>query len=41
MSRIAGLPLHSIIAGVFPFYAMRVVALILINGFPWLSLAVL
>jgi len=41
MSRITNLPLHSVIAGVFPFYAMRVVALILINAFPFLSLALL
>jgi len=33
--------LHSIIAGVLPFYGMRVVALILINAFPFLSLALL
>jgi len=41
MSRITSLPMSAMIAGVFPFYAMRVIALILINAIPWLSLALL
>ena len=41
LRRIDCLTLHSIIAGVLPLFAMRVVALILINAFPLLSLALL
>lgn len=41
MSRITKLPLHAIVRGVLPFYAMRVVALIVINAVPALSLVLL
>jgi C4-dicarboxylate transporter DctM subunit len=39
MSRITGLPLHAVVAGVAPFYATRLVALVVINAVPALSLA--
>jgi C4-dicarboxylate transporter DctM subunit len=41
MSRITGLPLHGIVVGVLPFYSMRALALVIINAFPYLSLALL
>jgi C4-dicarboxylate transporter DctM subunit len=41
MARITSLPIHSVIMGVLPFYAARVVGLILINAIPYLSLALL
>ncbi|QCN99129.1 TRAP transporter large permease (plasmid) [Azospirillum argentinense] len=41
MSRITKMPLHSIVKGVLPFYGMRVVALLVINAFPALSLVLL
>lgn len=41
MSRITKLPLHEIVRGVVPFYAMRVLALVLINAVPSLSLVLL
>ncbi|GGE41763.1 C4-dicarboxylate ABC transporter permease [Agaricicola taiwanensis] len=41
MARITSLPIHSVIMGVLPFYAARVLGLILINAFPYLSLALL
>ncbi|WP_420392984.1 TRAP transporter large permease [Acuticoccus sp.] len=39
MSRVSGVPLHQIIRAVAPFFAVRAAALVLINAFPWLSLA--
>lgn len=39
MSRITGLPLHAMAAGVAPFYIVRVLALVIINSVPLLSLA--
>lgn len=41
MARITSLPIHSVIMGVLPFYAARVLGLILINAIPYLSLALL
>lgn len=41
MSRITDLPIHRVVVGVLPFYGTRVLALILINAFPFLSLALL
>lgn len=41
MSRITRIPVHEVVRGVLPFYAMRLVGLIIINAFPALSLALL
>lgn len=41
MSRISGLPLAEVVRGVVPFYATRLLALLLINLFPGLSRALL
>ncbi|MBB4265656.1 TRAP transporter large permease [Roseospira visakhapatnamensis] len=38
MSRITALPIHAIVSGVLPFYATRIVGLIIINAWPALSL---
>ncbi|NYZ16229.1 TRAP transporter large permease [Azospirillum sp. RWY-5-1] len=41
MSRITKLPLHEMVRGVLPFYGARLLALVILNAFPALSLALL
>lgn len=41
MSRITKLPLHEIVRGVLPFYGARLLALVVLNAFPALSLVLL
>lgn len=41
MSRITKLPLHEMVRGVLPFYGARLLALVVLNAFPALSLVLL
>jgi len=38
MSRVSGVPVHSITKAIIPFYGMRIFALLLLNAFPQISL---